>query len=182
MAAAGAGAVQGNTNILQSFLAGVGGGANARSKAEEAAREYAMKQAQMEEAAQQRQVQQDYIRALTERAKKKTKLQIAEETLGRPLTDVERAKVAGTYIAPQKAKTPKEPKPLKITRHGFTQTHTEQDYLNDIGRDMSLMKPDEAAKFQSWLVSVYTGRAAGDSETLRRAAGSRLRQIQAEGR
>jgi hypothetical protein len=102
--------------------------------------------------------------------------------LSLPKPQQEEAIGLNTRLHPKALRTPKEPKPTKITRHGFTQEHTEQDYLNDINRDMSLMKPDEAAKFQSWLVSVYTGRAAGDSETLRRAAGARLRQIQGEGR
>jgi len=79
-AAAGLSSIPRGANFGQSLIAGFGGAEKAYSASEQAARDYAMKQAQMEEAAKQREIQNRYTEALIKRAERPEKPPPAPKT------------------------------------------------------------------------------------------------------
>jgi len=162
----GLGAVPPGANFGTAFLAASGRSSQLYNESQRAAEQYAMKQIEAERDRESRLALEE-ARKKPPKPTKPTKDEEAIRILGRPLTEVERRKLAGVYIAPARPSIGKKTaKPVKIPRR-IPAGVTEQEIIDSIN----------AVTDDKVLTAYFTGRAQADSPEIRRAAQLRANDL-----
>ena len=175
-----------NASPFEAALQGFAGGYLGAQRSHQAAQEYAQKQVEAQQAREYQLIQQKHLEALTARESRPEKEAKQVETHAKPpwylrpeWIDTPQGKAAqrkATHVAP--GKEPKTPKPTVI-KVRVPKGYSEQDYIGRIMQGPP-EQPDQQEAWFQWVTGLVTGRGEADSDSIRRAASSVLRQIQSQ--